>query len=96
MLDECEDERIVVLGFDLARENSDGTRTNYPPVADFEPLLGEPDPVSATVAEARRMLDDEMPAPELQKAWEYLPASLVSLALQDEETLRAARFVEPP
>lgn len=36
MLDECEDERIVVLGFDLARENSDGTRTMYPPIADFE------------------------------------------------------------
>jgi hypothetical protein len=96
MLDECEDKRIVVLGFDLARENSDGTRTNYPPIADFEPLLGEPDPVSATVAEARRMLHDELPAPELQKEWEYPPASLVSLVLQDEETLRAARLAKPP
>ena len=41
------------------------------------------------------MLHDEMPATELQK-WEYLPASLVSLVLQDEETLRAARFAKPP
>jgi hypothetical protein len=96
MLDECEDERIVVLGFDLARENSDGTRTIYPPIADFEPLLDEPDPVSATVAEARRMLHDEMPATELQKEWDYPPASLVSLVLQDQETLRAARFAKPP
>jgi hypothetical protein len=54
----------------------------YPPIADFEPLLDEPDPVSATVQEARRMLHHEMPATELQKEWEYLPASLVSLVLQ--------------
>jgi hypothetical protein len=96
MLDECEDERIVVLGFDLARENRDGTRTIYPPIVDFESLLDEPDPVSVTVAEARRMLHDEMPATELQKEWEYLPASLVSLVLQDQETLRAARFAKLP
>ena len=95
MLDECEDERIVVLGFDLARENSDGSRTMYPPTADFEPLLDEPDPISTTVAEARRMLRDEMPATEPQKEWKYPPASLVSLDLQDEETLRAARFAKP-
>jgi hypothetical protein len=95
MLDECEDERIVVLGFDLARANSDGTTTMYPPIADFEPLLDEPDPVSATVAEARTMLHDEMPAAELQKEWTYPPASLVSFDLQDEETLRAARFAKP-
>jgi hypothetical protein len=42
------------------------------------------------------MLHDEMPATELQKEWEYLPASLVSLVLQDQETLRAARFAKPP
>jgi hypothetical protein len=96
MLDECEDERIVVLGFDLARENSDGTRTMYPPIADFEPLLDEPDPVSKTVAEARRMLHDEMPATELHKEWKYRPASLVSFVLQDEETLRAARGPNRP
>ena len=95
MLDECEDERIVVLAFHLARENSDGTRTIYPPIADFEPLLDEPDPVSATVEEARRMLHDEMPATELQKEWKYPPASLVSLVLQDEGTVRAARLAKP-
>jgi hypothetical protein len=95
MLDECEDERIVVLGFDLARVNSDGTRTMFPPIADFELLLDEPDPVTATVTEARMMLHDEMPATELQKEWKYPPASLVSFVLQDEETLRAARFAKP-
>ena len=41
------------------------------------------------------MLHDEMPARELQKEWKYPPASLVSLVLQDEETLRAARFAKP-
>jgi hypothetical protein len=36
------------------------------------------------------MLHDEMPATELQKKWEYLPASLVSLVLQDEDVARGS------
>lgn len=69
-------------GFAWLVKNRRRHENDLSPMADFAPLLGEPDPSRSTVAEARRMLHDELSAPELQKEWEYRPASLLSLGLE--------------
>ena len=87
LLDECEAQAIAVLGFDLAAENSDGTMTMFLPIADLSGLLDEPQRVSTTVAEARRMIHDGLPSTRMQREHGYSSATLVSFALIDAEEL---------
>ena len=51
---------IVVRGFAWLVKNRRRHENDLSPMADFAPLLGEPDPSRSTVAEARRMLHDEL------------------------------------